>query len=493
VVPTPKRVGLGAMPRSTSLLYAAPVARCEIPADKMALIATAHNAIVGHGGVKRTRDLLYQKRLIWTHQNTHIRQYLKDCGYCQKAAFNTPPVELAPYTVSSMKPMTVRAIDCLGPFPEDSEGYKYIVGIIDMFGRFLTLYPAKDLTAVHMVEVALLPHIGMFGPPEHLISDNGGTLIADIVVELTALMGTMQVPITPYSHQENSLIERSFGETLRHLRALVYERLTHKDWRRYVPLVQRIFNAQYLPAIGCTPTQMLFGNAIDTNQGIFLEFSKKEQEEMKVTDYSKDLLREQALLIKSAQNLLKAHALERQSGAGAVTEFASQSYVLLKYVAGPNRASKPPTKLHTNMRGPFKVLRHEDTAYYLFDLVTNQARKNPVHVSRLVQYTHNPLHTSPQDVARRDLEDFYVFEILSHQWVGPGWERKLKGSLQFKVSWLGYGSEWDSWEPWSSLRAVKALHRYLHRTGLGYLIPREYVRECYDQDTDDDEEGVGDV
>jgi hypothetical protein len=107
-------------------------------------------------------------------------------------------------------------------------------------------------------------------------------------------------------------------------------------------------------------------------------------------------------------------------------------------------------------------------------------------VTRLVQYTHNPLHTSPQDVSRRDLEDFYVREILDHQWVGPGYERQLKGCLQFKVSWLGYGPEWDSW-------AVKALHRYLHLNGLPYMIPREYVRESYDNDTDDDEEGVDDV
>jgi hypothetical protein len=73
-----------------------------------------------------------------------------------------------------------------------------------------------------------MPHVGLFGAPEHIVSDNGGQFMADLIAEMTQLMGTLQVPITPYSHEENSRVERSHGETLKHLRAIVFERLTHK-------------------------------------------------------------------------------------------------------------------------------------------------------------------------------------------------------------------------------------------------------------------------
>lgn len=395
-----------------------------------------------------------------------------------------PDVQTVRYTVSSTQPMTVRAIDTLGPFPEDEEGYTHIVSIIDMFSRFLCLYPVKDTTAEHCIENALLPHVGIFGTPLYLVSDNGQQFVADIVKQFNELVGTIQVPITPYSHQENSLVERSHLETLRHVRALVYDRLGNKQWRRLLPLVQRIVNAQDLPAIGCTPTDMLFGKAIDTNRGIFLEFTKQEQQQMPVSEYWTKLCQEQALLIKKAGALLHEHHLKQNRQVSAVTEFPANSFVLVQYPPGPGRNSQPPTKLHTNLKGPLKVVRHEGANYWLQDIVTGKNRKLPVHVSRLVAFQYNPTHTSPQDVARRDLQEFYVHEILKHRYTSHQ-ERRRKGDMEFFVSWLGYGPEWNSWEPWRNLRAVKALHRYLFRVGLASLIPVEFRRDNYDVDSSD--------
>lgn len=268
------------------------------------------------------------------------------------------------------------------------------------------------------------------------------------------------------------------------MRALVFARLKTRDWRKFLPLAQRILNAQYLKAIGCTPTQMLFGNAIDTNQGFFLEFTKAEQAAMPVGSYLKDLLHMQGLLIKTAQQLLREHEIEHTSGASSVTEFEAHSYVLVKYPEGPNRKSKPPTKLHTNMRGPFKVLRHEGQDYFLLDIVTNKPRPRPVNVSRLAAYRYDPTLTSPLDAARRDLDEFVVHEVCDHRYTAAGDERKEKGRMEFKVKWLGYGPEEDSWEPWKDMREVKAVHRYLHRAGLDSEIPRQFRRADYDADSE---------
>ena len=465
----------------------------EIPPEKRTLIAAVHNPIAGHLGIKRTRAALTAQKHSWKGMNTHIRQFIRECPYCQKTSTKLPEVQTTPYTVSSRQPMTVRAVDTLGPFPADDEGYTHVVSIIDMFSRFLCLYPVKDTTAVECVERALLPHFGIFGTPLYLISDNGQQFVADLVKSFHELVGTIQVPITPYSHEENSLVERSHGETLKHVRALVYDRLHHKDWRKLLPLVQRIINAQDLPAIGCTPTDMLFGKTIDTNQGIFLEFSKVEQEQLQVGEYLNKLYREQSLLIKKAQELLHAHQLEHQRKAGAVSEFPVNSYVLVQYPPGPGRRSQPPTKLHTHLKGPLKVVKHEGSDYWLQDIVTGKTRKLPLHASRLVPFRYNPTHTSPLDVARRDLQEFYVHEILQHRYTGQK-DRKQRGNLEFLVSWMGYGPEWNSWEPWSNLRAVKALHRYLARVGLSNLIPTEFRRDNYDvESSDSDGDVLGDA
>jgi hypothetical protein len=355
-----------------------------------------------------------------------------------------------------------------------------------MFTRFICLYPVKDETALHCVEAALLPNVGIFGAPQYLISDNGPQFTASIIDEFNELVGTTQVPITPYSHQENSLVERYHLETLKHLRALVYDRLTHKNWRILLPLVQRILNAQDLPAIGCSPNQLLFANAIDTNQGLLLEFTKKEQNQLPVGEYMLKLVGEQARLIKKAQELLHKHDSTHAQTGGEVTEFEVDSYVLVRYPPSLQRRSQPPTKLHTNLRGPLRITRREGDSYWLKDIVTNKTRKRPIHVSRLVAFKYNPTHTSPLDVARRDLEEFFIHEILEHRYTDQS-DKKLKGHMEFKVSWLGYGPEWNSWEPWKELRATKHLHRYLHRVGLDSSIPKEFRRDNYDEDSDEEE------
>ena len=61
-----------------------------------------------------------------------------------------------------------------------------------------------------------------------------------------------------YSKEENSIVERANKETLRHLKALVYDSKVLTDWKRYVPLVQRICNAAIHSATNETPVKLLF-------------------------------------------------------------------------------------------------------------------------------------------------------------------------------------------------------------------------------------------
>jgi hypothetical protein len=156
-----------------------------------------------------------------------------------------------------------------------------------------------------------------------------------------------------------------------------------------------------------------------------LEFSKKEQEQLPVEEYILILsMGEHAHLIKKAQELLHKHERTQAQKGGEVTQFAVNSYVLVRYPPSLQRRSQPPTKLHTNLRGPLKITKREGDSYWLMDIVTNKTRKRPIHVSRLVAFVYNPTHTSPLDVARRDLQEFFVHEILEHRYTSQS-ERKL--------------------------------------------------------------------
>ena len=82
-------------------------------------------------------------------------------------------------------------IDTIGPLPMSSKGDRYIVCIIDCFSRFVTLHPAENTTALDAAK-ALLQHIGIFGIPCQLLSDNGTQYANETIAELTKLMGVDQ-------------------------------------------------------------------------------------------------------------------------------------------------------------------------------------------------------------------------------------------------------------------------------------------------------------
>ena len=99
---------------------------------------------------------------------------------------------------------------------------------------------------------------------------------------------------------------------------------------------------------------------------------------------------------------------------------------------------------------------------------------------------YNAERTDPLDVARRDVQEFFVHEVLNHRYKAG--VPRVSSNMEFLVSWLGYDSDHNTWEPWCNLRAAKALHRYLARVGMASKIPKEFRRADYDAESDSEED-----
>ena len=63
-------------------------------------------------------------------------------------------------------------MDTIGPLPENVNGNKYIITLIDNFSRYLELYASQDVSAESAVK-ALFDHSCRFGYPSQLITDSG--------------------------------------------------------------------------------------------------------------------------------------------------------------------------------------------------------------------------------------------------------------------------------------------------------------------------------
>ena len=101
---------------------------------------------------------------------------------------------------------------------------------------------------------------GRFGVAHQLRSDNGPHV------------GVKQCLTLAYSKEENAIVERYNKEINRHLRALTFENLSLTDYKKSLPFVQRVQNSNHSDRLKLLTSQMLFGNMLNLDKGIFIGF-----------------------------------------------------------------------------------------------------------------------------------------------------------------------------------------------------------------------------
>jgi hypothetical protein len=358
------------------------------------------------------------------------------------------------------------SIDTMGPFPVDKDGNIYIIVIIDNFSRYVELWPAPDCTALSAAS-ALLRHITLFGIPTEMLSDNGTQFVNQLMDQISTLFSIRLRRTTPYSHEENGIVERANKEVLRHLRAIMFERTVKEDWSFCTPLVQRIMNASVHSATGLAPAAVVTPG-IDLNKGIVYPLTKGKDDTDSLHEFTQKLLEHQAKIVRLVTTKLAAkkaiRLVQPEGSTRSVTEYLPGSFVLVAYPEG----TRAPTKLHMPWIGPMQVVSRTNNEYIVRNLVTGTTLRR--HASKLKVFI--PTTVSPLDVARRDAEVYIVEKVISHTG-----DTRRKEKMEFRVRWLGFGPDDDTMESWANLKHNWMLHRYLREAGLKTLIPIEHRDE----------------
>ena len=186
-------------------------------------------------------------------------------------------------------------------------------------------------------------YFGRFGAPHQLRFDNGPHFIKDVIREfLLRLVGVTRTLTLAYSKQENAIVERYNKDINRHLRALTFERI---DYKKSLPFVQRILNSNHSDRLKISASQMLFGNMLNLDKGIFTPKSERSSASKPLSQYMSDLLAIQDNLLKaSAEELVRTDLLHMTTKEQNIhKEYLPDSYVFVHY-----RTDLPPTRLHTN-------------------------------------------------------------------------------------------------------------------------------------------------
>jgi len=365
--------------------------------------------------------------------------------------------------------MEVLNIDFMGPFPPDEYKNTYVLTIIDSFTRSVGLYAVAEQTAKEAARM-IMRHVGFFGCPSRIVSDKGTQFTSDLVKELMLILGTDHHLTLVGSKQEDSQAENANKRAQEFLRAMLFERRIVERWSDVLPLVQRIMNAEPNEVTGISPAQLLFGNMVNLDRGIFINSqSKDESTEVALSDWADRMLASQKILLDIAtrRQHLKDHKHIQQAPT-QTTEFEIGSYVLVT----PNPHSgfgKPVGKLTPRNMGPFLVINRQSDKYSCRSLIDDEI--HDFHVTRLIPYAHDKDFMDPRQVALRDKSEYMVEKVLAH--TDKGKQKKVK-DLEFQVKWLGYDDSQNTWEPWKHLRETEALHRYLIDNDMKALVPKKF-------------------
>ena len=159
------------------------------------------------------------------------------------------------------------------------------------------------------------------------------------------MVGTQHCLTLAYSKEANAIVERMNKEINRHLRALTYDNTSLESYPQSLPFAQRILNSNHSDRLKISASQLLFGNVLNLDRGIFSPVAERIASDKPLSRHMSKMIHMQDNLLKaSAKELLRTdllHISDKQTQ--TPKEYTIGSNVLVHY----NPVS-PPSRLHTS-------------------------------------------------------------------------------------------------------------------------------------------------
>ena len=184
-----------------------------LPDEASARLKKVHNSKVGHWGFDMGRRRLDEEQGERGITDRMIKEFIRQCPPCQVMNRLRVQIKAHRFTCASYNPFEVLHLDHIGPLTKDAYGNEYMLVVIDAFPRWIELFPTKSTTAIETA-AAILNHIGRFGTPEVIHTDQGPAFHNDLITELTRLCGMEHSFATAYSSEENGIVERANQKVL---------------------------------------------------------------------------------------------------------------------------------------------------------------------------------------------------------------------------------------------------------------------------------------
>lgn len=211
---------------------------------------------LAHPGIRRTVQMIKEKAF-WPNMSKNIRKQAQMCQNCQSAKItrhNKAPLQQFAPVSDRFKAVHM---DIVGPLPY-SNGYRYLLTIIDRYSRWPEAIPIVDSTAETVAKAFLMNWVARYGVPETLATDRGANFEGELTTSLCKLLGIRKIRTTSYHPQANGIIER-FHRTLK---SSLKCQQNPQDWHTNLPLVLLGLRTAPKAELDCSVAEMLYGSTL---------------------------------------------------------------------------------------------------------------------------------------------------------------------------------------------------------------------------------------
>jgi transposase InsO family protein len=168
-----------------------------------------------------------------------------------------PKAPVQPIPIPSQR-FTHIHMDLVGPLPISSEGFRYVLTIIDRSTRWLEAIPLKDIEAATIADSFVREWLPRFGVPAKVTTDRGTQFTASTWSSLCVKLGIEHIMTTAYHPQANGMVERSHRQLKNSLRA----RLAANDWPDHLPWVLLGLHAAPKEDSAVSSAELVFGDKL---------------------------------------------------------------------------------------------------------------------------------------------------------------------------------------------------------------------------------------
>jgi transposase InsO family protein len=401
------------------------------PHKREALLREAHMA--GHKGAKATLARLLSEGHKWPGMAGACQRVARECIDCQR--YTVQRYGFHPQrAILAALPMDHLAMD-LFSLPTSSDGYNYVLLVVDVCTRFAWLYPLKTKTG-DAVTRRLRGLFYAFGKPSVVQSDNGTEFANMTLTGFLRSLGAEHRRTSPYHPQGNGVVERLVRTVKESIFAML--RGDTASWPGVVPEVQYFYNTTVHSRHGSTPFSLFFARPHTPLRGEGLKaplFYPTVPQMRRRLQWMTEVVFP-AIESKSTAFAKRMHADFMKRHRIIQDDFPAGALVMRQQIPRLSKA-------HPAWEGPYIVVRRtQGGAYILRNTLDEElSHRVPVNQLRLVSMEGN---LSP--------DSFEVEKVVDHR--GAAAER------EYLVKWRNFSSAHNTWEPTAHFDSLACIADY---------------------------------